>query len=466
MSEMFVGIPMGPTSFYDEGIEHTLDVIEQSAGCNALSVYPYDAMPPGKRAPEVFADHGVRYDNRYTQCTPLWARTHEEFYGATSLRFRQPSPGEKYAGKDILADLEEPCRRRGIRVYPRILERWLHHIRPNFLKVHEVDPYGQILDKPCGRNPQVLAFWQGAVEDLLTTYPWVAGIYYGFEGNTPLGDVLAGNRAGCFCESCQTNARDKGIDPDRAIEGFRKLGALVARIHAGDKPVDGAFVEVMRTLIAYPEILFWEREWVRGNQLVPRRLRGLMRCIDESKELGYHADHWIAGRELFKRISFDYPTMAEIYDWVKPCVYHTCMGPRLDVTLTDLHKSIFADLSRKTLVELIYAVQGYDAANEPSAEDLASGDLDRARMSPAYTYREIDRAVKGLAGTGCKVYAGVAMGVPVWDRKAGEDPQVTYTDCIQALEAGADGFMLSREYDEMEIPNLQAVGRAVKDWQG
>jgi hypothetical protein len=35
--------------------------------------------------------------------------------------------------------------------------------------------------------------------------------------------------------------------------------------------------------------------------------------------------------------------------------------------------------------------------------------------------------------------------------------------CVRkAFEAGADGIVVSREYEEMRVPNLKAVGRAMR----
>ena len=34
---------------------------------------------------------------------------------------------------------------------------------------------------------------------------------------------------------------------------------------------------------------------------------------------------------------------------------------------------------------------------------------------------------------------------------------------IRAFDAGAAGVMLSRQYDEMRIPNLRAAGKAIRE---
>jgi hypothetical protein len=38
-----------------------------------------------------------------------------------------------------------------------------------------------------------------------------------------------------------------------------------------------------------------------------------------------------------------------------------------------------------------------------------------------------------------------------------------YEATLKAFEAGAGGVLISREYDEMRLPNLRAVGRAIRE---
>jgi hypothetical protein len=38
-----------------------------------------------------------------------------------------------------------------------------------------------------------------------------------------------------------------------------------------------------------------------------------------------------------------------------------------------------------------------------------------------------------------------------------------YESVVKAFEAGADGIVVSREYEEMRVPNLKAVGRAMSE---
>jgi hypothetical protein len=52
--------------------------------------------------------------------------------------------------------------------------------------------------------------------------------------------------------------------------------------------------------------------------------------------------------------------------------------------------------------------------------------------------------------------------VPWGNDTVAADPEEVYQAVIRAFEAGAAGVVISREYEEMRVPNLQAVGRAVR----
>jgi len=69
--------------------------------------------------------------------------------------------------------------------------------------------------------------------------------------------------------------------------------------------------------------------------------------------------------------------------------------------------------------------------------------------------------VDGAAGHAA-VYCGVGLDIPWNDRCFASKPQSVYEATTKAFDAGADGIVISREYDEMRVPSLQAVGRAVR----
>jgi hypothetical protein len=44
-----------------------------------------------------------------------------------------------------------------------------------------------------------------------------------------------------------------------------------------------------------------------------------------------------------------------------------------------------------------------------------------------------------------------------------DDPEAIYQCVRRAFDAGAGGIVVSREYEELTVPNLKAVGRAVRE---
>jgi hypothetical protein len=95
--------------------------------------------------------------------------------------------------------------------------------------------------------------------------------------------------------------------------------------------------------------------------------------------------------------------------------------------------------------------------DESSLEKLAA-----AGLSPDYVFRETQRALAGVQGK-CKVLPGIDIGIPTGKISRKATPEDTYADVAAARKAGADGLILSRKYSEMQLANLSAAGRAVRD---
>jgi len=88
-------------------------------------------------------------------------------------------------------------------------------------------------------------------------------------------------------------------------------------------------------------------------------------------------------------------------------------------------------------------------------------ELSAKGFSPDYVYRETKRSVAS-ANDKTKIFAGIGIDVP---GSPPDDPELVYQATMRALEAGAGGIVISREYEEMQVPNLEAIGRAVHDWE-
>src|SRR2546430_14682339 len=69
-------------------------------------------------------------------------------------------------------------------------------------------------------------------------------------GNGDPGDVT------CFCDYCKREASSRGIDANRAVEGYTRLASLVRQSRTGSRPSDGYFVSYWRVLGPCPQIFF------------------------------------------------------------------------------------------------------------------------------------------------------------------------------------------------------------------
>ncbi|MEZ4730096.1 MAG: hypothetical protein R3E79_23440 [Caldilineaceae bacterium] len=398
--------------------------------------------------------------------TRVWAAPHDEYYGGTILRHRRLPGQEEYADREVFAEVLEPARRRGMKVYARVLEgsgAALAGYLPNWVKALTVDCYGRINHHPCWNNPDYRGWWLGTVEDLFKSYP-LAGFQWGAERVGPLSHVLYNHRLGqsapiCFCDHCQAQGRAEGIDVERARQGFRKLYEFVCGLKAGaPNPGDGVMVMVLRILMQYPEILAWEMLWRNGKEALARQIYGAIKTISPTAQVGRHIDHQQSTWDLLYRAEVSYAEMAEYADFIKPILYHDIAGPRIrHWHLERIHATIGREQPLASLLANFYRIRGYDPQVEPLLHELETTGL-----SPAYVYCETRRAVEGVAGK-VPIYAGIGMDVPWNNEHFPSDPERVYLAVRSALAAGAAGILISREYDEMRVDNLRAVGRAWRD---
>ena len=121
----FLGVQLGSHSVFDEGPDHCLDILQEHGGINAVFAYAttYQGFSKGRHLGALAPDHGVPpRDSSQRELTRVWFTPHEEYYAGTFLRHDAAHQAGEYAGRDVLAELVEPCRRRGIKLYARILE--------------------------------------------------------------------------------------------------------------------------------------------------------------------------------------------------------------------------------------------------------------------------------------------------------------------------------------------------------
>src|SRR5262249_21325776 len=117
-------------------------------------------------------------------------------------------------------------------------------------------------------------------------------------------------------------------------------------------------------------------------------------------------------------------------------------------------RTILGEVPLEDSLNLYYSVFGYDRNTEPKVDELL-----RKGFSPEYVHRETKRSVASAEGK-TKIYPGIGFDVP---GSPPADPEKIYEAVIEAFAGGANGIVVSREYEEMRVPNLKAVGRAVRE---
>ena len=461
----FVGVQIASHSFFDEGIDHCLDLLQESGGVNVLLISSHSYYGAMGRPRHLMADHGVPIrDNAKRKLPRVWLKHHDKYYRDTTLRHKKPDPDAEHAGREVFAELAEPARKRGMLLYERMYEPSSSAKRfvENFETILSIDVYGQRRRRPCMNNPNYRAWLFGTLRDMFENYP-VDGIQYGAERCGPMSDLVFWDDVpGCFCEHCTKLGRERGIDVARAKEGFTEFHKYFVSLQKGEaNPTDGAFIGLIRIVMEYPELLAWEQQWCDTAMDLHSKVREVVRSVNPNAEVGRHVDHRQSTWDVLFRAGSSYNEMADGCDFIKPILYHDIAGPRVFKNLERTNGTILRQLSLKQQLGLYYALFNHDPTKEPTLEELPTEGL-----SPEYVYTETKRAVDGAAGK-ARVYSGIGLDIPSgkgWGTdKWQSDPEEVYTAVASAFQAGGAGVVASREYEEITVSSLKAMKRAVQD---
>jgi hypothetical protein len=455
-----IGLQIGAVSFVDEGIEQVLDTLREKVAVNTifLAAFTYGRGLAGRQIPgQPFPDHGSQESDEKSFHGGNYATPHGEFYGKTVLKqTRAPDHGNL----DVLEAILPHAKKRGLKVFCSCEDAWRRSV-PGFAEVAEVDLSGKKTGGQCLFNPDVRNFWTALVTDYCRSYD-IDGILFFNERNGPLLNALGAShaqsiesgRVTCFCEHHRQAARQQGINPDRALEGYRRLDEFVQQALTGQRPVDGYFVEFWRLLVENPEILAWDRLFDLGKHQVLAEVRDAVKAVRPSLQVGFHIEHVNSFNPIF-RATRRYAELAEKADFLKVVVYNNCGGERYAHFIDNVCSTVFRDVPREELLQFNNHLLNY-------GKEAPLNELAKAGLSPDYVSRETQRAIKGVAGK-CKILPGIDIGIPTGRNSRKASPEDTYAAVSAALKAGADGLILSRKYSEMRLDNLAAVGKAVRD---
>jgi len=466
-----VGIQVGPESFVDEGVGALLDWLQERAGVNLISLTTFTygqgfagRMNAGRLYPghgELAGKNGLKPFHGGNFATP-----HARFYGSTVLKdTRAPDHGTR----DILGEVLPEAKKRGMKIYCGVEDRWDRAFDvPGLKECAEVDLTGRSTFDPsrsvttCVFNPNVREFWKGIVSDLSYSYP-IDGILFENERSGPLTNVMGispfrqgvgdTSHVACFCEHHRRAAQDRGLDFERVKRGYTALYEFVQAAVKGQRPPDGYYVTYQEILSSYPEIAAYDRMCDDEKLKVVSAIKTAMSAARRQLKLIFHIEQTICFNPA-ARVALNYERLADMADFLKPATYNNCAGERY----ADLVRNIAATIYRDMPVEDVYRMLNHQL----NYEGLAALDkLATAGLPADYVRRETERALAGVKGR-CGILAGIDVNVPVAETSRKATPEDTYAATLAALQAGAQGIVLSRKYAEMRRENLEGAGKAIR----
>lgn len=454
----FVGIQIGAISFIDEGVEAVLDTLQETAGVNALMISALSwSRGNAGRALFGFPDHGVAEPDHLKG--GAFYEPHPDYYAATfHKKFAAPDP--LYKGFDTLADVVPAARARGMKVYPYYCETSSSGIRsiwqPGFTHFLDKDHFGRLATRPSLMNPHYKTWWRSVIEDWFSNHD-LSGLLWGVERQSPLMDILRGDTSTGFDEYFVAEARARGIDVQRAIEGYRKIDLLLQDIRSGkEKPRDGVFVTFLRHVLHHPEVLMWEKMWLDAHRDFYYEIAGLVRFFDPSKEVGYGIWQVINTYNPYLKAQYDMGEYANYADFLKPVLYHTPAGARFAKFAESWQKGILADATPDGAFNALAVILGLDGFTGTRQEAPMQG------FSAEYV-KQWTRDLVDANGGKCKVYSGIGAGVGDGGDSKPITPQEIREGTEAALDGGAAGVLISRNYSEADLDSLRAVGAVMRE---
>ena len=473
MTDDFVGIQIGAISFVDEGVDQVLDILQEKGAVNALVIGSLSwSRGNAGRAILGTPDHGVSEPDDLIGGA-FWDPDPRYYANSVIKDFRAPDP--LYKGFDTLRDVIPAAKRRGMRVYPYYCETPRATIRhnnvPNAAQIAEVDLFGRKAARPCNNNPGYRGWVFSFIEDWCNHE--VDGVLWGIERQSGLKAMLSGEVPTCFCRHCLAEAERRNIEAERAREGYKAVYEYLQRIKSGERPRDGYFVTFLRILLNYPQVFLWEQMWLESHRGLHRELAGLVKFVDPNKEIGFGIWQEINTFSPYLRAQFDYDEFRQYADWLKPIVYHVPAGARFAryvqtfqpllfhkhgeehaKLIQEAQAAVLQDFSPQGSLDLFYNLL---QLNEAPLEELP----DRG-FSAEYVRRETARTV---AGVNCEiqVYPGIGIGVPGGRGTKEIEPQDVKAAIRAAYEGGANGVLLSRNYSETLLKNLEAAGDVLRE---
>jgi len=461
-SQAAIGIQVGAVSFADEGVEQVLDTFQRDAEVNTLFIatFTYGRGIAGRQVPgQPLPDHGKQqydtgsfYGGSYTRADPQY------FRDTVFKEFRAPDLGDF----DVLQEVLPSARKRGLKTICWFEDVFRKDI-PNIAQLQEKQLSGENATTLCFNNPNYRNWLLGMAENWSRNYD-VDGIMWGSERQGAFSNMLGAHagtpgspmRVTCFCQYCQAKATQRGINPDRAREGFNELARFVEAGRNGKRPVDGYYVTLWRLMLKYPEMLAWEMLWTDSLRETYAAIYAKVKEVKPSLQVGWHIWHTNSFNPIY-RAEQDLSVIAQHSDFLKIVIYNNCGGERMAAYVENVGHTMYGDIPPQEVLDFHYRVLDY---REKNLEEIPT-----AGLSSDYVFRETKRAHDGLSGAKTLLWPGIDIDIPTSQGHSRCIPQGVHDAVLASFRGGADGVLLSRKYSEMRLANLKGAGEAVRTWK-
>jgi hypothetical protein len=228
------------------------------------------------------------------------------------------------------------------------------------------------------------------------------------------------------------------------------MAGFLDRARAGERPLDGYFITFLRVLSQYPEIGQWESLWLDGHKSLYRDIYGQVKYLGDY-EVGLGIWQMIDTFNPWLRAQHDPTEYRDYANWLKPVLYNVPAGFRFADYVDRLCKSVLRDAEPEEWTPVLYRILGLD--------ETTLSELPQTGFNPSYVRDQTARFV-AAAGPDVRLYPGLGVGVEGGARNVGPSDVEAMVEA--AFDGGAAGVMISRNYSEMTLANLEAVGTTVR----
>ena len=462
-----IGIQIGAVSFYDEGVDEVFDNVQNLAGVNTIfvPVFAYNRGLAGRQIPgEPFPDHGKQVaDTDFVG--GYYATMHDKYY-KNSIYKPEHARAPELGDYDVLSEVIPKAHERGIKIIAFFADNFGRE-RPLAERLCEYDIYGNHTGKVNLINPNYRNFVKAVTEDCIRSYP-IDGLLWRTERTGPLSDTLGFGHTGSigkpnatsFDEHSIAFAKVKGINTERAKEGYLALIDFINEIREGNKPVDGHYVTFQRIVMKYPEIMGWHQVAVDILRDTYKTIYTFSKDIQKDLPVGW-ALSFKGMYNPYYRARQDLQELGKYSDFLKIVMYTHVGGVRFHTFARYSRQSIYGDMSYQQILDFISSIMGYGKLDFET--------IRKTGLSPDIVLRETKRALAGAKGTNMEIWPAVDIDIPA--RRFGMEnpgyaertPENVKDDVLAAFRGGAQGIILARKYSEMNLSNLKGVGMALDE---